>query len=145
MRDGLSTTQVRRGAAQTLSGVTPNNSQAFDVRGFSTATFDLHTGAVTDAGTADGFTMTLQHSDTLVGADFVAVPADEVIGGPVTVTSDDADNVIAGGLGYVGAKRYVRATITGTALTDAVVFVVANMGKPHRAPVARVGVASATT
>lgn len=145
MRDGLSTLQVRRAANQTLSGTTANNSQAFDVRGYSTATFDLHTGVVTDAGTADGFSMKLQHSDTLVGTDFVDVPAAQIIGGPVAVTDDGDDNVIAGGLGYVGAKRYVRAVLTGTTGTDAVVFVVASMGKPHQAPVARVGAAVATT
>lgn len=145
MRDGLSNIQVRRGANQTLSGDTANNSQAFDVRGFSTATFDLHTAAVTDAGTAAGFTMKLQHSDTLAAADFVDVPALQVIGTAPVVDSDDDDNIIAGGLGYVGAKRYVRAVLTGTTGTNAVAFIVASLGKPHRAPVARVGAAQATT
>jgi hypothetical protein len=146
MRDGLNNTQVVKGAPQTLAGATPNNSAAFDVRGFSTATFDLHTGDVTDAGAAAGFTMKLQHSDTLVGAEFVDVPNAEILGGPtVTVTLDTADNVIAGGVGYVGSTRYVRAVFTGTTGTDAVVYVVGNMGKPHRAPVARVGATVATT
>lgn len=145
MRDGLSNTQVRRGANQTLSGTTANNSRAFDVLGFSTATFDLHTAAVTDAGTADGFTMKLQHSDTLAASDFADVPALEVIGTAPAVTGDGDDNIIAGGLGYAGAKRYVRAVITGTTGTNAVAFIVASMGKPHRAPVARVGASEATT
>jgi hypothetical protein len=146
MRDGLNNLQVVKGAPQTLAGVTPNNSAAFDVRGFSTATFDLHTGVVTDAGTAAGFTMKLQHSDTLVGADFADVASDEILGGPnVTVTLDTADNVIAGSVGYLGNKRYVRAVFTGTTGTDAIVSVVGNMGKPHRAPVTRVGATVATT
>ena len=144
MRDGLSNTQIRRGANQTLSGTTANNSRAFDVRGFSTATFDLHTGAVTVAGTG-GFTMKLQHSDTLAAADFVDVPALQVIGTPPVVDDNGDDNIIAGGLGYVGAKRYVRAVLTGTTNTNAVAFVVASLGKPHRAPVARVGASLATT
>lgn len=145
MRDGLSNSQKRRGANQTLSGVTPNNSNAFDVQGFSTASFDLHMAAVTDAGDAAGFTMKLQHSDALVGAGFVDVPAVEVLGTAPVVTSDSADNSVAGGLGYVGSKRYVRAVVTGTTGTNAVVFIVADMGKPHKAPVARVGAALATT
>lgn len=144
MRDGLSNIQVRRGANQTLAGTTANNSQAFDVRGFSTATFDLHTGAVTVAGTG-GFTMKLQHSDTLEASDFADAPALQVIGTAPVVDSDDDDNIIAGGLGYVGAKRYVRAVLTGTTDTNAVAFIVASMGKPHRAPVDRVGAADATT
>ena len=145
MRDGLSNTQVRRGANQTLSGTTANNSQAFDVRGFSTATFDLHTATVTDAGTASGFTMKLQHSDTLEASDFEDVPALQVIGTAPVVDDDDNDNIIAGGLGYVGVKRYVRAVLTGTTGTNAVAFIVASLGKPHRAPVDRVGAAQATT
>lgn len=144
MRDVLSTIQVVRAANQTLSGTTPNNSQAFDVRGFSGATFDLHTATVTVAGVA-GFTIKLQHSNTLVGTDFVDVPAAEVIGAAPTVTDDASDNIIAGGLGYIGARRYVRAVLTGTTNTNAVAFVVATLGKPHRAPVAHVGAALATS
>jgi len=144
MRDGLSNIQVIRGADQTLSGVTPNASAAFDVRGFGSAAFDLETGAVTDAGTAAGFTMVLQHSDTLVGTDFVAVPAGE-FSGTATVIDDAADNVIAGSIGYLGNKRYVRGVCTGTTGTNAVVHVKGNLGKPHRAPVTRVGATIATT
>ena len=144
MRDGLSNTQVIRGADQTLSGVTANASAAFDVRGFDTAVFDLETGVVTDAGTASGFTMVLQHSDTLVGTDFVAVP-DGQFSGTATVTDDASDKVIAGSIGYLGGKRYVRGVITGTTGTDAVVNVRGNLGKPHRAPVTRIGATIATT
>lgn len=144
MRDGISNLQVIKAAQQTLAGVTPNYSQAFDVLGFGSAAIDLHTGAVTDAGTAAGFTMTLQHSDTLVGADFVAVPAGE-FSGTASVLLDTDDNIIAGSIGYLGAKRYVRAAFVGTTGTDAVVFSVGNMGKPHRAPVTRVGAANATS
>ena len=144
MRDGLSNTQVIRGADQTLSGTTANASAAFDVRGFSTAVFDLETGAVTDAGTADGFTMVLQHSDTLVGTDFVAVPSGE-FSGTASVLLDTNDNIIAGSIGYLSNKRYVRAVITGTTGTNAVVHVKGNLGKPHRAPVTRVGATVATS
>ena len=96
------------------------------------------------AGTG-GFTIKLQHSDTLVGTDFADVPAAQVLGTAPVVDDNGDDNIIAGGLGYVGAKRYVRAVLTGTANTDAVAFIVASLGKPHRAPVDRVGAAQATT
>lgn len=144
MRDGLSNIQVIRGADQTLSGVTPNASAAFDVRGFGSAAFDLETGAVTDAGTVDGFVMVLQHSNTLVGTDFVAVPAGEFTG-TASVLLDANDNIIAGSIGYLGNKRYVRGVFTGTTGTNAVVHVKGNLGKPHRAPVTRVGATIATT
>jgi hypothetical protein len=144
MRDGLSNNQVIRGANQTLSGTTPNASAAFDMRGFSTATFDLGTVTVTDAGTAAGFTMKLQHSDTLVGTDFADVSAGEYLGDLVTLTAETAAATI-GSVCYVGNKRYVRGVFTGTTGTNAVVFVNGNMGKPHRAPVTRVGATIATT
>jgi acetyl-CoA carboxylase beta subunit len=144
MRDGLSNIQVVKGAQQTLSGTTANNSALFDLRGFGSAAFDLHTGVVTDAGAADGFSMKLQHSDTTAAADFVDVPAGE-FQGAVAVTDDAADNVIAGSMGYVGNKRYVRAVLTGTTNTAAVVFVVGNLGKPSVAPVTRVGATVAAT
>jgi len=145
MRDLTTTIQFVRGAAQTLSGVTPNNSAAFDVRGFDAANFYLSTGVVTDAGTAAGFTMKLQESDTLVGADFTDVAALDLIGANLTVTLDASDNVTAGVQGYVGNKRYVRAVFTGTTLTDAVVWVNGIVGRPHRAPVTTVGTTVATT
>lgn len=144
MRDGISNEQLVRGALQTLSGATPNASQAFDTRGFDAATFNLLNGTVTDAGTAAGFTMVIQHSDTLVGTDFVAVPAGE-FSGTAVVTLDAADDVIGGSIGYLGSKRYVRAVFTGTSGTAAIVSVLAILGKPHRAPVTRIGTALATT
>ena len=145
MRDLTTTIQFVRGAAQTLSGVTPNNSAAFDVRGFDAANFYLATNTVTDAGTVAGFTMKLQESDALVGADFTDVAALDLVGANVAVLLDTADDLIAGVQGYVGNKRYVRAVFTGTTLTNAVVFVNAIMGRPHRAPVTTVGATVATT
>lgn len=145
MRDLISNNQFVRGANQTLSGTTPNASALIDTRGFSGATLYLMTGAVTDAGTTAGFTMKLQHSDTTAAADFVDVPAAQKLGDDLTVTSDDDDNILVGGIGYVGIKRYVRAVITGTTGTNAVVNVLAHLGKPHRAPVAAVGATTAAT
>lgn len=139
-----------RGANQTLSGTTPNASAAIDTQGYQGLVVYLQTHAVTDAGTASGFTMRLQHSDTLVGASFVDCTADDLLpnsGGTttVTVTSDTDDNINAGGIGYVGNRRYVRAVITGTTLTDAVVNVLFVRGRPHLAPVATIGATTATT
>jgi hypothetical protein len=94
--------------------------------------------------------MKLQHSDTTLGTDFADVSAAGLVAGlsgstTVTVTLDTADNVIAGGVGYVGGKRYVRGVITGTTGTDAIVNVLAVLGKPTQAPVAIVGATTAST
>jgi hypothetical protein len=150
MRDMISNQTIIQGAPQTLSGVTPNNSALIDRRGYSSLTVYLQTGTVTDAGAAAGFTMKLQHSDTVVGTDFVDVPAAGLAVGlngstTVTVTLDTADNVTASGVGYVGGKRYVRGVFTGTTGTDAIVNVLAVLGKPTQAPAAIVGATTAAT
>lgn len=150
MRDLISNMTILRGAPQTLSGTTANNSALVDRRGYDAMTVYLATDAVTDAGDAAGFTMKLQHSDTTAAADFVDVPAAGLIAGlggltTVTATVDTQDNVIVGGVGYVGGKRYVRAVVTGTTGTNAVVNAVAVMGKPHVAPAAIVGATTAAT
>ena len=145
MRDGLSNVQLSRGANQTLSGTTANASRAFDMQGFNAAAFFMSTNTNTVAGTG-GFTMKLQHSDTLVGTDFADVPAAQVNGtAPISESNDDDDLILPGGLSYVGAKRYVRAVITGTTNTNAVAIVWCLRSKPHRAPVAPVGASLATT
>lgn len=150
MRDMISNMQVIQGANQTLSGTTPNASALIDRRGFDALTVYLQTGTVTDAGDAAGFTMKLQHSDTTVAGDFVDVPAAGLVpnsGGTTTVivTADSDDDITNGGVGYVGGKRYVRAVVTGTTGTNAVVRVLAVMAKPHRAPVTTVGATTAAT
>lgn len=150
MRDLISNIQIVRGAAQTLSGVTPNNSALVDRRGYDALTVYLETQAITDAGAAAGFTMKLQHSDTTAAADFVDVPAAGLLADSdgnttVTVTSDTDDAIIKSGVGYVGGKRYVRAVVTGTTGTNGVVNILAALGKPHRAPVATIGATTAAT
>jgi hypothetical protein len=145
MRDLLSNNQLVFQPIQTLSGTTPNNSALFDTRGFDGLTVYLTTNTVTDAGDATGFTMKLQHSDTTAAASFVDVPADEFIGTNPQATLDTADNVLVGAVGYLGIKRYVRAVVTGSALTDAVVQVLGHLGKPSIAPVAAVGASVAAT
>ncbi len=139
-----------QGALQTLSGTTPNASAAIDMQGYQGLVVYARTHTVTDAGTAAGFTMKLQHSDTLVGASFVDCTADDLLansagGTTLTVTADTDDNVLMGGVGYCGNRRYVRAVFTGTTATDAVVNIMAIRGRPHFAPVATTGTTTATT
>ena len=150
MRDMISNTQIIRGALQTLSGTTPNNSALIDRRGFDALTVYLVNGTITDAGTASGYTMKLQHSDTTAAADFVDVPTAQLVANSdgdttVTVTSDTADDTIGGGVGYVGGKRYVRTVTTGTTGTNAIVSTLACLGRPHRAPTTTVGATTAAT
>jgi hypothetical protein len=147
MRDMISNLQTTDLSTDTLSGVTPNQSTWLDVKGFSGAAIELMTGAVTDAGTAAGFTATLQHSDTTAAADAVTVPTADTTNAvnSLTVTSDDDDNILVGVLGYNGSKRYIRLNYVGTSGTDAIVRTVGRMGKPHTAPTTYVGTGVAAT
>lgn len=146
MFDIVSDLNLTRGANQTLSGVTPNASALIDMQGYNALTVYLMTSTVTDAGDADGFTMKLQHSDTTAAADFVDCTAAEVNGANVTVTSNDDDSIAKGGIGYRGNKRYVRAVITGTTGTNAIVYVLFLRGHPGvSAPVAAIGATTAAT
>jgi hypothetical protein len=142
---------VRMGGA-TLSGVTPANTSLVDMQGYESLTVLLTTGTVTDAGTASGFTLKLQHSDSTVAGTFVDCTANEVVpnaAGAITISvlNDTDDNLAIDTIGYRGNKRYVRAVVTGTTLTDAafVAFGVRSANSSASAPVASVTLPTAAT
>lgn len=147
MRDMLRNKQVVHLGNLSLSGVTPAASAWVDTRGFDACTLILVNNTVTDAGTADGFTATVQHSDTTAASDAAAIVAAESVSGAisVSVTSDSADDVIGGGVGYRGNKRYVRMNVVGTTGTNADVSVLAVLNKPHRAATTFIGTKVAAT
>lgn len=150
MRDMISNQQLIQGAVQTLSGTTANNSALIDRRGFDALSVFLQTGTVTDAGTASGYTMKLQHSDSTAAATFADVDTAELKAGSggtttITGTTDAQNGVTLGGIGYLGNKRYVRAVITGTTGTNATVNILAVLEKPHRSPTTTVGATTAAT
>lgn len=107
----------------TLSGTTPAKGNIVDRTGFGNVTYTLITATVTDAGTADGFSTEIQHSDTTADTDFTAVASSDLIGleSALKVTLDTADSIPIGSIGYKGLKRYVRAVTTGTTGTNAVI------------------------
>lgn len=117
----------------TLSGVTPAASSWVDTRGYDSCVLIAVNNTVTDAGTASGFSFVVQDSDTTAAADAVAVADAELNGleSALTVTSDAADNAIAGLIGYVGNARYARLQATGTTNTAADVSVIAILTKAH--------------
>jgi hypothetical protein len=143
--DILAGLNLTRGANQTLSGVTPNNSALIDMQGWEGLAVWLNTGTVTVAGTA-GFTMKLQHSDSTAAGTFVDVPADQVSGTTSLTLDTDDDKLAPAGIRYNGSRRYVRAVITGTTNTNAIVNVWFLRGRPQTsAPVATVGATTAAT
>ena len=144
MRDNISNVQYVNLGSLTLSGVTPGLSGYLDTRGFDAASIVVVNGTIANAGTADGFTVTLQESADTTGA--AAVTATETVsGGTVTVTSDDADNVVAGAVGYAGNKRYIGVTVTGTTGTDATITLLGVLSKPASAATTIAGAVVART
>lgn len=116
--------QIANGINATLSGTTPSAGNIIDLQGVESATFCFFTGTVTDAGTAAGFSVAVQESDTTAAADFTAVADIDLLGleSDLTVTLDTADDDPIGTIGYVGSKRYIRVVATGTTGTDAAVY-----------------------
>ena len=131
----------------TLSGAGPGLSAWVDTRGFNGCSLILVTGAVTDAGTVDGFTATLEEGDDTTTAGATAVATSECVNEVATiqVTADGDDNVIAGAVGYLGDARYARLSILGTAGTAAVVDVYAAMSHPAQGPATLIGTSVAAT
>lgn len=146
-RDGKNGKVVVHLGALALSGVTPASTAWLDTRGFDKATLVLVNGVITDAGTVDGISFVVEESNTTAAADATAVVDDQLtdLEATLTVTADAADNVIGGGIGYLGSKRYVRITATGTTLTDASISVIGILEAGSYEPQTFVGASVAAT
>ena len=147
MRDMLNNKQVVHLGTVAISGTTPAASAYVDTRGFDACTIAVLNGTVTDAGTASGYTVTLQESVDTTGAAAATVAVTDEVDGNVTLTEtvDANDDVMLGGFGYKGANRYVGVTVTGTTGSSAEIHVVAILNKPHRAATTFNGTAVART
>ena len=147
MRDMINNKQVVFLGNLTLSGTTPAASDWVDVQDYDACTIMVVNNTITDAGTAAGFTLAVQHGDDETAAGAAAIETTDAVDGAISisVTDDSADNSIAGGIGYKGSKRYVRVNAVGTTGTDADVSVIAVLNKPHRAPTDFVGTSVAAT
>lgn len=136
MRDMSNNIKVAR-ALSPAAAVTDNTAQVtqiLDMQGFKGAMLAIATGSLADADAA--FTVLVEHGDAANLSDAAAVPDAELTGTEVgagfTFTHDDAVRAI----GYVGTKRYVRATITPANNTGNVFLsAVWLRGFPHVAPV----------
>lgn len=147
MRDSIDNMQAVFLGTVTLTGVTPAASSWVDMRGFDACTILLKTNTVTDAGTAEGFTLTAQHGDDSTAAGAAAITAADSVTGAIslTVTADADDDKLIGGIGYNGNKRYLRLNGVGTTLTDATVDVYAVLGDASVEPTTLVGAAVSAT
>lgn len=132
----------------TLNGTSAVASSLVDLRGYKALEINLIAGTITDAGTASGYTVKLQHSDTTAAVDFTDVTAADAVNGTtsVTNTTDADDDKLIGRLGYVGAKRYVRVVATGTTASSGDLHPVARLGRSGLSrPNTSIGAATAAT
>jgi len=114
------------GIDATLSGATPGTAVAIDTQGANNVVIHVFTGTITDAGTAAGITWALTECDTS-GGSYTAVNSDEIDGSlaDLSILLDTDDNKYIGSIGYLGIKRFIKITPTGTAGTDGAVKAVA--------------------
>lgn len=146
-RDGKNTIQVVHLGNLTLAGTTPAASDWVDTRPFDSVVLMVVSNIITDAGAAAGYSFEMQEGEDSTDAGAAAVVDDQIIGdeSDLDVTSDTADNTIAGGLGYLGSQRYARLNAVGTTGTDADVSVIAICSLAANAPPTFLGTAVPAT
>ena len=132
----------------TASGTSTVTTSLVDMQGFNALDVAFVNATVTDAGAAGGYTIKLQEADVTTSVSFTDVATTDGVGGTVTTstTVDTDDDKLTAVLGYIGSKRYVRASLTGTAASDAVVYVLARRSRSSLSrPNTIVGSATAAT
>lgn len=132
----------------TLSGTSTVTTSLIDLQGYNAVDLAFLNATVTDAGATAGYTVKMQESDTTAAVDFTDVAAADAVNGVVSTstTVDTDDDKLTAVMGYVGGKRYLRASATGTTNSDAVVYV---LGRRSRSGLSRpnttVGTATSAT
>jgi len=146
-RDGKNGIQPVHLGNVALSGTTAASSAWMDTLEADMATLIIVNNTVTDAGAAAGYSFVLEESDTTAAADATTVSAAQTVGvaADLSVTADGSDDAIAGWIGYVGSKRYVRVTGTGTTGTSADVSVIGIAAALSTEPRSTAGTAVAAT
>ena len=132
----------------TLSGTSTVVTSLVNLQGYNACDIAFLNATVTDAGAAGGYTAKLQESDLTTAVSFTDVATTNAVNATVTTTttSDSAGDTLTAVLGYVGGKQYLRVSATGTAASDAVVYVMARRSRSSLSrPNTIVGAATAAT
>ena len=98
----------------TASGTSTVVTSLVDMQGYNALDVAFVNATVTDAGAAGGYTIKLQEADVTTSVSFTDVATTDGVGGTVTTstTVDTDDDKLTAVLGYIGGKRYVRASLT---------------------------------
>jgi len=101
---------VRAISPVSVADNTAQVSQIIDLAAYGCAEFVIATGALTDADAT--FAVTLSHGDSPTLADAAAPAASDLFGTLTEASFNFANDDAVFKIGYHGAKRYIRLTIT---------------------------------
>lgn len=135
MRDLLNNIDMKRAIspAAAVADNTAINTQILDRIGIEALALAIILGDIADADAT--FAVTMVHGDAPDLSDGVAVPADQLNGSLALAAFTFANDNGIRKIGYVGGKRYVRATITPSNNTGNVfVSAVWILGKTNMRP-----------
>ena len=118
-----------------VADTTAQVGQIIDRRGFDSLTYVIATGSIADADAT--FTVLLEEGDASNMSDAAAVADADLIGTEALAGFQFDDDNECRKLGYKGAKRYTRLTITPVANASAALLsAVAVLSSPQLAPTA---------
>ncbi len=118
-----------------VADTTAQVGQIIDKRGFESVTYVIATGSIADVDAT--FTVLLEEGDAANLSDATAVADADLLGTEVLAAFQFDDDNETRKLGYIGAKRYTRLTITPVGNASAAVLcAVAILGNPAIAPTA---------
>lgn len=136
MKDLMSVIDVKRVISPvSVADTTAQVGQIIDRKGFDGLTYLIATGSIADADAT--FTVLLEEGDAANLSDAAAVADADLIGTEVLAAFQFDDDNECRKLGYKGAKRYTRLTITPVANASAALLsAVAVLSGPQLAPTA---------
>ena len=122
-----------------VSDNTPQVGAIIDRSGFEALTYLIATGTLADADAT--FSVSLHEGDEADLSDAALVSSWDLLGSNVpatpTMSFTFANDGVTMKLGYIGARRYTRLTITPSGNSgSAPIAAVAILGRPNTAPVA---------
>jgi len=138
MRDLHNSVYPKRALSPVAAGTdnTAYVSQILDMQGFEAAELLVLIGANTDADVT--FTVLIEDGDAANLSDAVAVPDAQLLGTEALASFQFDDDNECRKIGYIGNKRYVRATITPANNAAGNIFIAAVwlLGFPRSMPTA---------
>lgn len=136
MKDLMNRIDVKRVISPvSVADNTAQVGQIIDRKGYQSLTYLIATGSLADADAT--FAVTMDEGDAANLSDASAVAAADLIGTTALAAFVFSDDDKCRKIGYKGAKRYTRLTITPSAnASAALISAVAVLGSPAASPTA---------